>query len=268
MIRINDSKGAELFNKLQGQADDVTSQTNFLNYFNGISLSVNSHDTSVVYGLNSTTGKIIMRVFYHLTTPVYQSQSVDFTSLNNTYSFNQIITDRAGTLLNSAAGIKEFPSEQTNDIAFTQFGAGVLLKVTFPSLKGILQSDNTVKLLKAELLVKPVGQSYASNFKLPSSLVLARTDATNTIGGQLVDPSGSSALVVQPVIDEIYGVDTYYRFTITSYVNQLLTTAGTEGTGFFLMENPSGLQVNRAIIGNEHSSYRTQLLLTIAIINK
>lgn len=268
MIRINDSKGVELFNKLQGQANEITSQANFQNYFNGISLSVNSNDTSVVYGLNSTSGKIIMRVFYHLTTPSYQSQVVDFTSLNNTYAFNQIVTDRTGTQLYSAAGIKEFPSEQTNDIAFTQHGAGVLMKVTFPSLKGILQSSNTVKLLKADLLIKPVGQSYNSFLKLPSSLILARTDATNTIGSQLSDASGSSALVVQPVIDEIYGVDTYYLFTVTSYVNVLLTTAGSETNGFFLMEHPTDLQVNRAVIGNEHSSYRTQLLLTIAIINK
>ncbi|HYM92936.1 MAG TPA: hypothetical protein VET23_02270, partial [Chitinophagaceae bacterium] len=214
-------------------------------------------------------GKTILRVFYHLTTPIFQSEFTDFTSLANAFAFNQVLTDRSNTpLFSSTPGVKEFPSEKINDLAFTQYGAGVLLKATFPSLKTILQSDNLVKLLKAELLVKPERHTYNSFFKLPATLFLSQTDASNTIGAQVYDSTGSFVQKIPPVIDNIYGINTYYRYEITSYINNLLTTSGTENSGFFLMQSDSALQVDRAIIGNTHTAYKTQLLLTVAVISK
>ncbi|HVT85083.1 MAG TPA: hypothetical protein VHD35_07755 [Chitinophagaceae bacterium] len=270
LVRVNDTKGLELFTKLQQQSSELTSSDKFLNYFRGISFSVDANDTSVIYGLNSASGKVIMRVYYHLTTPVFQSQFADFTSLNNTYAFNQIITDRTNTSLYSTTpGNKEFPSGNTNQLAFTQYDAGVLLKVTFPTLKGILQSDAIVKLLKAELIFKPEAHTYNGYFKLPPALFLAQTDATNNIGAQVYDSTGSAVLKVSPVIDNIYGINTYYRYNITSSINNLLTTPGTENSGFFLMEKEdSTIEVNRAVIGNIHSDSKTQLLLTVAVVNK
>lgn len=270
LVRVNDTKGLELFTKLQQQSADLTSSDKFLNYFRGISFSVGANDTSVVYGVRSVAGKVIMRVYYHLTTPVFQSEVADFTSMNNTYAFNQIITDRTNTSLYSATpGNKEFPSENTNQLAFTQYDAGVLLKATFPTLKGILQSDAIVKLLKAELIFKPEAHTYTGPFRLPPALFLAQTDATNNIGPQVYDSTGSAILNVPPVIDNIYGINTYYRYNITSYISNLLTTPGTEKSGFFLMEKEdTTIEVNRAVIGNIHSDSKTQLLLTVAVVNK
>jgi hypothetical protein len=270
MVRLNDIKGQELFNKLQQQADELTSSDKFLNYFKGISLSVGASDTSLVYGFRSASGKVIMRVYYHLTTPTFVSQVADFNSTFNAYAFNQIITDRTNTDLYSAIpGVREFASENTNDLAFTQYGAGVLLKSTFPTLKGILQSNAIVKLLRAELVYRPEAHTYNNFLKLPPTLFLSQTDATNNIGSQVYDSTGSFVLKVSPVIDNVYGANTYYRYNVTSYINSLLTSPGTEKSGFFLMETEdSTVQVNRAIIGDAHSNDKTQLLLTVAVINK
>lgn len=270
LIRLSDAKGLELFTKLQQQSTEMTSSDQFLQYFKGISLSVNTNDTSIVYGIKSATGKVIMRVYYHLTTPVFASAVTDFTSINNTYAFNQIKTDRTNTSLFSAiAGTKEFPSENTNQLAFSQYDAGVLLKLTFPTLKGILQSNAIVKLLKAELIFKPESHTYTDFFKLPPDLILSQTDASNTIGTPVYDSTGTTILKVSPAIDNIYGVNTYYRYNITSYANTFLTTPGTEKSGFFLMEkDDSTIEVNRAVIGNSHSDSKTQLLLTVAVINE
>ena len=170
-IRLSDSKGMEFFQKLQQQTEDVTNDDNFQNYFKGIRLSVNENDTTSVYGLNAAT--IHLRIYYHTTVPLPVSNSADFPGRANSYSFNQILTDRTGTLLNLSR-IKEYPSELTNDISFTQYGAGVLLKVLFPSIKGILSTDKIVKLQKAELLIRPMGQTY-DKLRLPESLYLAKS---------------------------------------------------------------------------------------------
>jgi hypothetical protein len=166
-IRLNDGKGMELFSKLQQKANEVANDANFQDYFKGISLSVGNNDTTAVYGLSGSANDVVMRVFYHNTIPYFQSKTFDFTLRSATYSFNQITTDRNGTLLySSTRGTNEFPSAQTDNIAFTQYGTGVLLKMTFPYLKGIMSTDQIVKLQRAELLFRPLGSGYDLN-KLP-----------------------------------------------------------------------------------------------------
>jgi hypothetical protein len=264
LIRIDDAKGRELFDKLVQQSEDIINDANFQNYFKGVSISVGNSDTTAVYGLNGLPADLVMRIFYHATTPYLQNQFVDFPLTSSTHSFNQIITDRTGTPLYSATpGLKEYFSDQTNHSAFTQYGAGVLLKIIFPSLKGIVTTDKIVELQKAELLVRPVPSTYDFNkFKLPDHLSLYQTDGTNTLGALSVNN-------IPLVTDEIYGVGTYYRFDVTSYINTLLTTSGNTDKGFFLVENSGSPNVTRGIMGDHQQAlYNTQLLITAIIINK
>lgn len=263
MIKLSDVKGSEFFSKLQQRADEILTDANFQNYFKGISLSVGDNDTSAVYGLDASANGIVMRVFYHNTIPYFQSKWVDFALKSGTYNFNQVIADRAGTpLYSSIPGIKEFLSENTNNVAYTQYGTGVLLKLTFPSLKNIVTTDKIIKLQKAELVIRPIGDSHDINkFKLPTNLSLVETNGTNSIGSTLVSN-------IVPVTDEIYGTDTYYKVDVSSYINNLLTTTDSEDQGLFFIGNPES-NVDRAMIGNGNQTiYRTQLLVTALVINK
>jgi hypothetical protein len=271
IIRLNNTKGFELFDKLRQRSTDVTNADNFLNYFRGICLSVGANDTTAVYGLNGNAS-MAMRVVYHLTTPAVENKYVDFTFNANTYAFNQVLTDRTGTGLPSSVNtLTEIPSAQTGNLGFTQTGTGLLLKMTFPSLRDIIKNDDIVKLLKADLLVRPAYLSFDRYIhKLPGSLYLAVTDGSNIIGDVLADSSGA-AQYAAPYIDAIYGEDSHYRFNVTSYINQLLTTAGTTDYGLFLLEDwsASAMQVNRAVINDANrTKYKTQLVLSVAIINK
>jgi len=264
VIRLDDNKGRELFTKLEQQASETGSDIDFQNYFKGITISTGSGDTAAVYGINASDTDLVMRLFYHTTTPYLLSQAIDFPYKPSAYSFNQIITDRTGTpLFSSARGIVEVQSAQSNNVVFTQYGAGVLAKVTFPTLKGILSTDKIVELQKAELVLKPIPSSYDFNkFKLPDNLSLYQTDETNTVGAVAVSD-------VPPVTDEIYGTGAYFKFDVTAFINTLLTTAGTEDKGFFLMGNTSAPNVTRAVIGDSRQPvYTAQLLITAIIINK
>ncbi len=263
MIRLSDARGAEFFSKLQQKANEILTDANFQNYFKGISLSVGDNDTTAVYGLDASATSIAMRVFYHNTTPYFQSKWTDFTLKSGAYNFNQVIADRTGTpLYSSMGGVKEFPSENTNNIAYTQYGTGVLLKLTFPSLKNIITTDKIIKLQKAELVIRPIGSGYdPGGFKLPTNLSLTETNGTNSLLSTL-------AANINPVTDEIYGTDTYYTVDVSSYINTLLTTTNSEDQGLFFVGSPQS-NVDRAIIGNgNQATYRTQLLVTAIVINK
>lgn len=268
-IRLNDTKGQELFSKVRQKHTDLTSTDYFLNYFKGISLTVRPDDTTAVFGL---TAGSVMRIHYHTTIPGQERHFVDFVSLSNTLAFNQVLADRTGTgIIPGISGVTEIPSSQTGNNSFSQWGTGLRLKLGFPSLKGILLTEDYVRLLKAELIVRPAFLSYDRNkYRLPSSMLLATTDATNLIGTTLADSTGA-VMYAAPVIDDIYGQNTYYRFNLTSYINQLLQTPANEKQGLYLLDNDAELTFHptRLIVGAMgHSNYITQLQLSVLIVNK
>jgi hypothetical protein len=272
-VRLNDTKGREIFTKLKSQSTDITNEENFLNYFHGISLAT-GNDLAAVYGIDGSAGSIVMSVHYHSTIPQPVNYQIKFSSLANTYSFNQVIADRTGTGLVSAGinNLTEIPASQTNNVSFLQPGTGVFLKMTFPSLHGILSGEKIVKLVKAELYVRPAYLSFDKNkYKLPSPLYLNQTDESNVFGDQVVDTSGTGVLYTYPVTDDIYGENNFYRLNITSYINGLLTNTGTEDNGFYLMHttSPSSMNLNRIVVNNSlHENQSTKLYLYFIEINK
>jgi len=272
-IRLQDAKGLELYSKLQQSSSDVVNENEFLNYFRGISIAVNNNDTTAVYGLSGTAGSLTMRVHYHTTIPYPEDHHIDFASLANSYSFNQVLASRPGTgLVSGTTGRTEIPSGSTNDLSYMQPGTGLYLKMIFPSLKGILSNENIVKLVKAELIIRPTYLSFDKDkYVLPSKLYLTRTDASNTAGSYVLDSAGASVLYADPFIDNIYGENTHYRFNVTSYINQLLNTSGSNDDGLFVMQNSAVSQANadRLIVNSAvHSGQHSQLLLSLMIINR
>lgn len=269
-IRLDDVKGLEIFNKIKQRSTDITNADEFLNYFRGIRISVDPSDLTAVFGMK--TDSLVMRLNYHTVSPLPQEKILDFAMETGSYAFNQVTPDRSGTgLPSSATGGREIASSQTNGMAFTQYGTGLLLKLTFPGLRNLLNNDDVVRLLKADLIIRPVQQSFDYNkFKLPAKLYLAATNGTNSIGNVITDSTGADQLI-GPTIDFIHGENTHYRFNVTSYINQLLTTAGTTDYGFFLLDelSTSTRQVNRAVINADGAGhYKTELLLDLIIINR
>jgi hypothetical protein len=267
VIRLSDVKGRELFSKFKQKDNDVSTADNFLNYLKGLMIAVGDGDKAGVFGVADS---MRVRLHYHTIFPYPAEAYMDLYRYSGGISYTQLLTDRTGTVLDAASGVTEFPSGQTNNVAFTQSGAGVLLKMVFPGLRSILQEDNLVTLLHAKLVIRPVDQTYKL-YGLPPALYLAHTDATNTIGSPIADSTGSAVLYAAPSIDHIYGVNTSYEFNITPYINLLMQTPGSETSGFYLLQDTPGTlaDVNRAVIGNTlHGTNKIQLVLQVLTIKK
>lgn len=271
-VRLSDSKGLELFSKLQQSSADIKTETDFLNYFRGISIAGGNNDTSAVYGFSGSAGSVVMRVHYHNTIPYPEGQYTDFTSLASDYAFNQILTDRSGSgLVSGTTGTTEIASTNTKGFSFMQHGTGLSLKMTFPTLSSVLNNDNIVKLLKAELLIRPTYLSFDKNkYLLPSQLYLAQTDATNATGSAIMDSTGYSVQYASPVTDDIYGENNYYRFNVTAYINELLSGSSSAARGVFVMNNAvSAFNVDRLVVNSlSNASQPSQLLLSFMTIKK
>ncbi len=270
IIRLRDDKGQELFNKIREKADELNSTENFLPYFKGIRISMPDATGKVVYGLDGAAGKIIMRLHYHTTIPYPQEQQVDFPSLSNEFAFRQILVNRNGTLPSpTVAGKYELPSSETNHIGYTQPATGALMKIIFPGLRNILNTGKPLNLLHAELIIRPVSQSFTT-LSLPPSLRLYQTDGSNFIENFLPDSTGQAVLSASPVLDHLYGINNFYRFNITGYINELLHTAGSAGEGFFVLESTpeQSTTLNRAVFGDAlHGENKAQLILSVITVN-
>lgn len=275
IIRLDNIKGMELFNKLRTRATEVTNETDFLNYFYGLTLTTGNTDAFML-GISAAASQIVMRVHYHKTIPFDEKQFIDFPSVANDYAFNHLTADRTGTgLVSSGAGINitEVPAMQSNHVSFLQESMSTYAKITFPSLRNILlaKSNYTVKLIKAELILKPTPLSYNNSmYRLPDSLYLSTTDASNLVGYTVTDSTGTATQYARVVIDNLYGEGTFYRFNITSYIGSMLSNLGTEKQGFFIRQ-AGGVtpNVNRLVLSERgKDAYSSQLLLTVMYINK
>jgi len=270
LVHMDAVKGKELFDKIRLKDADVTSAESFLNYFKGISITTGANDTSLLYEL---TDSMIIRVHYHNTVPYPEAKHIDFVSQSNSLAFNQVLTDRTNTGLTTLNKmLTEIPVSETKDLAFTQPATGLYLKMIFPTLKGVLQNENIVRLLKAELIIRPLPLSFDNyKYKLPAKLALYQTDGSNINKGTVLTPDGSAALTASPVMDELYGEDNYYSFDVTSYINAMLNTGGSEDQGFFAVQALAGstLETDRIIISDAvKSNYKPQLKLSVLVINK
>lgn len=270
-IRLSDVKGSALFNKINTEGVTLKEETAFLDYFKGLSIQVANNETGAVYAF-APDSSTKLRLHYHLSNPFPEKKVFEFYVTRTTYQFNRIITDRTGTFLEETANGKfEFPATPAYPYGVTQAGNGTLLKIKFPSLRQLLQLDNVVQLVDAQLVIKPVESTFDPyKLRLPPSFILAQTDATNSIGYTLADGSGEQALMAPVIIDDIYHLNTRYSFAINSYINSLLATPNSAEAGVFVMDETPGStkNISRAVIGSSmHPQYKTQLVLTLLLID-
>ena len=270
-VRLSDALGAEWLDKIRLDAAEMQDETSFLNYFKGISVTVAAGDMGAVYGIRGSAGDIVLRLFYHTVYPYKESHSIDFTNLQNDLQYNQLLHDRTGTgLVAQRQERTEISSILTGNRAMTQPGMSIWMKATFPGLRSLLIDRELVKLLKAELILRPAHTSFNDGgFRLPRQLYLQVTDASNLDGSQVYDSTGTSILYVDPVTDPLYGENTHYRFNVTNYVAAMLSTPGSETSGFIIRNQDSVANLTRLVVNDRFSGQRTaELRLQVLIIEK
>jgi hypothetical protein len=271
VIRLPDSKGLDLFNKLKTNAVEIQNENNFLQYFNGITVQPAAHDTGALYTFPADNN-VRMALYYHVSNPFPVQNSFVFNVTRTAYQFNQVLADRNGTFLESISpGKREIIASETYPFGATQSGTGTLLKIKFPSLRELLKVNDLIRLLDAKLILKPVENTFDPYiYKLSPKLFLAQTDVNNNIGYSIADSTNQGILYSPPAVDDIYHANTNYTFHITSYINSLIQTPNSSETGVLVMEEDptKAHRFNRTIIGsNGNRLYKTQLVLTMLTVN-
>lgn len=256
-IRLSDIMGQNLFDLYKSDDYVMQSTSNFLPYFKGLQLAPSAAGMHAIYGFHDS---LIMRLHYHETDAFTVSKFLDFPFYNNdNKQFNQVKTDRTGTpvsVFNSTN--KEIVSTSTGNSSYTQTLTGFMAKIKFPTLRSLLFRPDYVKILRAELVIKPVNNSYSTITPLPPNLSAVTTDQSNLLGIPLTSlASGSVAAETgNLIIDPVFNENTSYSYDITSYLQQqiLIGAANQNGLLFIPLFPASISKLNRVIIGDQKNT--------------
>ena len=260
-IRLSDVLGDTLFAKIQRGDLDVTNGTNFLNFFNGLCVSSNAN-SALVFGCKDSMG---LKLAYHFPSLYKDSATVSFPLSNTTHHFTNITVNRNGTPLqnlgpaNASGKQNIISSKLTNNMAFTQPASGAMIKIRFPSIQSLLNLPNYVKLLRAQLIIRPVANTYSTFYYLTPNLRLTTTNIANQMGTDLSINTGTTLTVQNGglTVDYLRG-NSSYVYDVTSYLNLILNNpiSAYQQDGLLLTppSNAYETQFTRTIIGDKYNT--------------
>ncbi len=266
-IKLSPTLGLDLFNKLQNKNDEVSTVDQFLNYFKGIAI-VGGAGNNCIMGFKDS---VTMRLHYRKPGVFAQNAIIDFGINQTNFQFNNISSDRTGTAISSLGpNNRIIPSSATGNAGYSQYISGVVTKFNFPYLNDLYQLPNFLKIVKAELVIKPVQNSFLSYYSLPLRLRLNATDQTNLLGTDLSTYVGSSSTVQYGnlYIDNLYGTSTAYTYDITSYLQALLVShSDLVKNGLLVLPPAPNTIFSRLLIANGASTInKTQVKIYYASV--
>ena len=249
-IKLDPALGKDIFNKLQSTDPIGQALPEFINYFKGIAI-VGGSGNNLILGFNDS---LKMRLHYHKPDVITQNAMIDFGINETNYQFNNITADRTGTPIAALGPAnKQLFSSTTQNAGFEQYITGAVVKIRFPYLSDLYQLPDFIKIIKAQLIIKPVQNSFLGPYQLPPYLRLSTTDQNNLLGSDISAPNTTGASAVQYgnlFIDNLYGTNTEYTYDITSYLQAQIAITEINQNGLIVSPPNAAATFNRILIAN------------------
>ncbi len=221
-IKLDDQLGKTLYNFYKTSATELANNDNFQTWFKGIRLSTDSTLTNVIYGFSTATA--VMRFYYHEDVGVKEVRYIDFTISGAPYQFNSIYGNtQPSTFLKNLTPGKTINSAALNHSFYINSLMGIRTKITMPSVKNALTIGDFVKVVSAEMRLKPLMYSYDFNaYTLFPNLYLFYENADLSFSGPMAAATGSGPENGSLIIDKQTLANTGYFYNVSSYVFQEL----------------------------------------------
>lgn len=252
-IRLDNALGDEIISK--SGASELSTNEEFVKFFNGLliapnaALNPNNNESSIVY-VATTSSDTKISLYYKTinpqgdTTKKLVSFPVNSSSVRfNTFSHNF----KDGDIINSL-NRNGFDSL----FSYTQAMAGVRSKISFPNLVDQFNNESVV-INKAELVIPAIGGSYLQD---PTEALIVAT----------IDSDGDLDFIPDFFEgDSHFGgfynaVDQSYSFTITRYIQSLLSQKKRDGE-LVLLVSGGAVKADRLVFGAPQNDRKIKLNL-------
>lgn len=254
-IRLPDTLGQNLLTKLRRNDDEVSTQDEFRDYFKGICIKGDSNFNKSIYYFSAGAGDKLFRIYYRERDVFLTEKTIEF-GYTAVKQFNRIIQNNRQTPFSFFRPFKNelFASSTMRNKAFIANNMPSYMKITFPQLLSLKELAPFVRVIKAELEIKPSPGTYRYPYKLPPQINLVTSNSNNSFDNFILDFAGNPQNG-NLVIDDLYGRDTKYTFDITSFINTVINEGRYSTKALFLGINATGFATeSQRLIVNEQSS--------------
>lgn len=256
-VKLVETFGKNLFDIIYNEGEEIESQDNFNKYLKGFALIPSGTTGNSVMQFSMADSIAIMRLYYHAGQEDY---TIDFNIYQTSVQYNKISANYNNSILKELK-TKEYslPSARTAHTTYCQAGTGVMTRLEFPYLKSIFQAYSAYKILKADLVIKPVKGTY-SLIPLPTDINLYYTNTLNDFGSVLSDSDGNT---INPIlsVDKMYN-QTSYTFDLTRFITSSMNNIKDDAPSLLLSINSNylGYSLERLCLGDsKHPTDAVQL---------
>jgi hypothetical protein len=241
-IRLSDAIGADWLLKLKGDKNEVESQYEFRKYFNGICIRTDSLVNNTIYYFNSTANNAIIRLHYKEKNVFLTNKVLEF-KYRSASQFNNIVYNYSKTPFAVFSPYKKQvkSSSSMKNRAYVSNNIPCYVKITFPNLLSLKELYPYIKIIRADLEIKPAPGTFSYPYSLPGVLQMYTSNGDNLFNDVLRDPVTSDPQTGNLVIDRLYGDKTLYTFNVTNFVNDVLQEGRFSEKAIFLSTN-AGLE--------------------------
>ena len=246
-MRLNDSFGLDLFEKLK-EGDEIYSSTSeFYEYLKGFHLHFDNSDTPFIGFSSDSIRLTIHGTDYSVSPP--DNYIYDFGVTGSPY-FTKIEHTNIPEGLDQIETIEdEISSEDTDHMAFIHGGIGYAAKLDLKSIRNLLLDDDDFLIGGAELRFK---WPSLDEDDLPSTL---KADYVDEYFNNLADQSFYFTLN----LDDEFGRDSYYSLDISPLINALLEPLTTNEYSLLITLDDFSTSATSVVLGDER--FDSELIL-------
>lgn len=264
-IKMSAAFGAALFQKLKKR--EVTDFDSFNEYLKGLVLVPSTSNSASVVGFHVATSKV--RLYYSK----YQAETeetpyfIDLNISDETKQFNSISLDKTGTVIqNLPISTSKLSSSLTNHEGFIQSGTGVACRIDFPNIKQLKFLSDKGAIVDAQLVLRPVNNSYSEQYPLADSLKIYVGDNLNRISASLVNSAGTSVYGILNKKSDEFNENIGYLIPIGNFLQKEMLKQSDSRSSLILTLPGISKTVNRIVLGDQ-KHMNNKILLKIYYIS-
>jgi len=247
-VKLDNTFGDALFQKLKKR--EITTQDEFIEYFKGLTIRSTSANSSCVMGFR-TTGTL--QLYYSKKVTESETSILkEFSIEDGTKQFNNITLDRTGTVLKDLPGTTErLSSNLTENKSFIQSGTGLACRIDFPNIKQLKYITEKGAIVDAQLIIRPVNNTYSKNYPLADSLQVFVADKLNRISGTLNSASGKSIYAVLNKDNDEFDENIGYSIPLGTFMQNEMVKSSDSKSALILTIPTISKTVDRLVLGNQ-----------------
>lgn len=258
-VRLEDSFGQDLFDKMKSNATQVSSMDNFVEYMKGFAL-VPADENTVLIAYNDS---LRTELFYSYVGDdgLRKSASKALAISDLTLKYNHMENDFSGTPFEGLNTGTEIAQSVSDGVSFIQSGSGVAAKISIPSLLSLLETPD-IALNKAELEIEVEG-SPSDPYIIPtesSAPVLFVANSDHIVRSFVSSPLSQTVQYARYEPGNTTGRNGRYYFNLIQYIRQYAQDQSEERSLLLSMAPPAlGLTANTVKIATEGNKPKIKL---------